>query len=91
MERESSSNVEIAAIMNKHLVCIKVDRGERPDLDQTYITAVNAMTGSAGWPLKVFLTREGESFSGGTYFPPIPGGGWPGSRGFPNYDIGAAT
>ena len=91
MDRESFSNVEIAAIMNKQLVCIKVDREERSDLDQTYITAVNAMTRLAGWPLKVFLTREGESFFGGTYFTPIPGGGWPGSRGCPNYDIGAPT
>ncbi len=57
MERESFSNAEIAAIMNKYLVCIKVDREERPDLDQIYIAAVSAMTGSAGWPLNVFLTK----------------------------------
>ena len=78
MERESFSNTEIAAIMNKYLVCIKVDREERPDLDQIYIAAVSAMTGSAGWPLNVFLTPEGKPFFGGTYFPPTPRGGRPG-------------
>ena len=78
MERESFSNVETAAIMNKYLVCIKVDREERPDLDQIYIAAVSAMTGSAGWPLNVFLTPEGEPFFGGTYFPPTSAGGRPG-------------
>jgi len=70
MERESFSDETIAALMNRHFVCIKVDREERPDLDKIYITAVSAMTGSAGWPLNVFLTPQGHPFYGGTYFPP---------------------
>jgi uncharacterized protein YyaL (SSP411 family) len=66
--------------MNKNFVCIKVDREERPDLDKIYITAVSAITGSAGWPLNVFLTPELKPFFGGTYFPPVskPGiSAWP--------------
>jgi len=70
MEQESFSDETIAELMNRHFVCIKVDREERPDLDKIYITAVSAMTGSAGWPLNVFLTPEGHPFYGGTYFPP---------------------
>jgi uncharacterized protein YyaL (SSP411 family) len=80
MEHESFSDDTIAAVMNRHFICIKVDREERPDLDKIYITAVSAMTGSAGWPLNVFLTPEGHPFYGGTYFPPRshPGGpAWP--------------
>jgi uncharacterized protein YyaL (SSP411 family) len=72
MERESFSNPEVASVMNRNLVSIKIDREERPDLDKIYITAVSAMTGSAGWPLNVFLTDELEPFFGGTYFPPSP-------------------
>ncbi|MFZ0450933.1 MAG: thioredoxin domain-containing protein [Desulfatiglandaceae bacterium] len=78
MERESFSNPEIAAVMNRYLVSMKVDREERPDIDQVYITAVSAMTGSAGWPLNVFLTPGGKPFFGGTYFPPDSRGGQPG-------------
>ena len=70
MERESFSDKTIADLMNRHFICIKVDREERPDLDKIYITAVSAMTGSAGWPLNVFLTPEGHPFYGGTYFAP---------------------
>jgi uncharacterized protein YyaL (SSP411 family) len=70
MEHESFSDKAIAALMNRHFICIKVDREERPDLDKIYITAVSAMTGSAGWPLNVFLTPDGRPFYGGTYFPP---------------------
>ena len=70
MEQESFSNEGVAALMNRHFVCIKVDREERPDLDKIYITAVSAMTGSAGWPLNVFLTPDRLPFFGGTYFPP---------------------
>jgi uncharacterized protein YyaL (SSP411 family) len=70
MEQESFSNETIADLMNRHFICIKVDREERPDLDKIYLTAVSAMTGSAGWPLNVFLTPEGHPFYGGTYFPP---------------------
>jgi uncharacterized protein YyaL (SSP411 family) len=56
MEEESFSDLEIARLMNRHFVCIKVDREERPDLDQIYMNAVTALTGSGGWPLNVFLT-----------------------------------
>lgn len=70
MERESFEDTAIAKIMNDKFVSIKVDREERPDVDQIYMNAVQAMTGSGGWPLNVFLTPEGEPFYGGTYFPP---------------------
>ncbi|MDX1955103.1 MAG: thioredoxin domain-containing protein [Chitinophagaceae bacterium] len=72
MERESFENEETAAIMNTHFINIKIDREERPDLDHIYMDAVQAMTGSGGWPLNVFLTPEGKPFYGGTYFPPKP-------------------
>lgn len=78
MARESFSDNRIAAIMNKHFVCIKVDREERPDIDSVYMKAVQAMTGSGGWPLSVFLTPDGKPFYGGTYFPPTDRGGMPG-------------
>ncbi len=70
MERESFENPEIAALMNEQFVAIKVDREERPDLDDVYMAAVQAMTGSGGWPMTVFLTPKLEPFFGGTYFPP---------------------
>ena len=70
MERESFEDGDTAAIMNEHFVNIKIDREERPDLDHIYMDAVQAMTGSGGWPLNVFLTPEGKPFYGGTYFPP---------------------
>jgi uncharacterized protein len=70
MERESFEDEEIARLMNEHFVNIKIDREERPDLDHIYMDAVQAMTGSGGWPLNVFLTPEGKPFYGGTYFPP---------------------
>ena len=70
MEHESFADKAVANLMNRHFVCIKVDREERPDLDKIYITAVSAMAGSAGWPLNVFLTPERLPFFGGTYFPP---------------------
>lgn len=70
MEEESFSNAEIAEIMNQYFVSIKVDREERPDLDNVYIAAVVAMTGGGGWPLTVFLTPDKKPFYGGTYFPP---------------------
>ncbi len=69
MEKESFSNVEIAEMLNQDFVCIKVDREERPDIDNIYISAVIAMTGSGGWPLTVFLTPDLKPFYGGTYFP----------------------
>jgi len=70
MERESFENEETAALMNRHFVCIKVDREERPDLDNIYMTAVQMMTQHGGWPLTVFLTPDLRPFFGGTYFPP---------------------
>ena len=70
MERESFENEQIAALLNEYFVPVKVDREERPDVDEIYIAAVQLITGSAGWPLSVFLTPNGEPFYGGTYFPP---------------------
>ncbi len=77
MERESFEDEQTAELMNKHFVNIKVDREERPDLDSIYMEAVQAMTGSGGWPMSVFLTPEGQPFYGGTYFPPAPRYGMP--------------
>jgi uncharacterized protein YyaL (SSP411 family) len=70
MERESFENEQIADIMNRHYVSIKVDREERPDLDNIYMQAVQGMTGQGGWPMTVFLTPDGKPFYAGTYFPP---------------------
>jgi len=77
MERESFEDPGIAALMNEHFVCIKVDREERPDLDAVYMDAVVSLTGSGGWPMTVFLTPAGEPFYGGTYYPPVPRHGMP--------------
>ena len=77
MERESFENPEIAAIMNRHFVSVKVDREERPDVDQIYMQAVQSLTGHGGWPMTVFLTPDGEPFYGGTYYPPVEGHGLP--------------
>ena len=70
MERESFENEQIAALMNELFVNIKVDREERPDLDEIYMNAVQMMTGRGGWPMTMFLTPERTPFYGGTYFPP---------------------
>lgn len=70
MERESFEDEATAAFMNEHFVNIKVDREERPDVDGIYMDAVQAISGSGGWPLNVFLTPDGKPFYGGTYFPP---------------------
>src|SRR6516165_2227943 len=70
MERESFENEQIAQLMNENFVPVKVDREERPDLDQIYMDAVQLLTGRGGWPLTGFLTPEGKPFYGGTYFPP---------------------
>ena len=70
MERESFEDEATATIMNEHFINIKIDREERPDLDHIYMDAVQAMTGSGGWPLNVFLTPDAKPFYGGTYFPP---------------------
>ncbi len=72
MERESFEDPDTARFMNENFVNIKIDREERPDLDHIYMDAVQAITGSGGWPLNVFLTPEGRPFYGGTYFPPRP-------------------
>jgi len=80
MEHESFENPSIADIMNRNFVNIKVDREERPDLDQIYMTAVQIMTGSGGWPMTVFLLPSGEPIFGGTYFPPDDRYGRPGFR-----------
>ena len=72
MERESFEDVDTARLMNENFINIKIDREERPDLDHIYMDAVQAITGSGGWPLNVFLTPEGKPFYGGTYFPPRP-------------------
>lgn len=69
MARESFEDEEIAELLNKNYVCIKVDREERPDIDQIYMNACHAMTGQGGWPLTVFMTPDKEPFFAGTYFP----------------------
>ncbi|MFA9206203.1 MAG: thioredoxin domain-containing protein, partial [Burkholderiaceae bacterium] len=71
MERESFEDETVAAFMSAHFICIKVDREERPDIDHIYMDALQAMTGSGGWPLNIFLLPDGKPFYGGTYFPPI--------------------
>lgn len=79
MERESFEDPGIAALMNEGFVNVKVDREERPDLDQIYMTAVQAMNdGHGGWPMSVFLTPDGHPFHGGTYYPPEDRRGMPG-------------
>lgn len=77
MERESFEDEQVAAYMNQHFICIKVDREERPDVDQIYMDAVQAVSGQGGWPLNMFLTPSAEPFYGGTYFPPKPVQGRP--------------
>jgi len=69
MERESFRNDEIAGILNKHFIAVKVDREERPDIDNSYMSAVQLMNGSGGWPLNCFATPDAKPFYGGTYFP----------------------
>ena len=79
MERESFENETIASIMNQHFVCIKVDREERPDLDEIYMQATVTLNhGQGGWPMTVFLTPDQEPFFAGTYFPPDDRWGRPG-------------
>ena len=78
MEHESFESESIAAILNEHFVSIKVDREERPDLDQIYMNAVQLMTGRGGWPMSVFLTPDLQPFFGGTYWPPTARMGMPG-------------
>ncbi|HET9346289.1 MAG TPA: thioredoxin domain-containing protein, partial [Candidatus Limnocylindrales bacterium] len=80
MERESFEDAATAEDLNRDFVAVKVDREERPDLDQVYMAAVQAMTGGGGWPMSVFLTPDGKPFYGGTYFPPQPAHGMPAFR-----------
>jgi uncharacterized protein YyaL (SSP411 family) len=80
MERESFESEEIAAILNREFVAIKVDREERPDVDSIYMQAVQMMTGHGGWPMSVFLTPGGAPYYAGTYFPPDDRHGMPGFR-----------
>jgi len=80
MERESFEDDVTARYLNDRFIPIKVDREERPDLDQLYMSAVQAMTGGGGWPMSVFLTPEGRPFYGGTYFPDEPRHGMPSFR-----------
>ncbi len=77
MAHESFEDTKVAAIMNTYYVNIKVDREERPDIDQIYMTALHAMGEQGGWPLTMVLTPDGEPFWGGTYFPPTPRFGRP--------------
>ena len=78
MERESFDDPAIAALMNELFISIKVDREERPDVDELYMRAVQLLTGRGGWPMTVFLTPDREPFHGGTYFPPVDRHGMPG-------------
>lgn len=80
MEHESFENPEIAEVINKYFVAIKVDREERPDVDNIYMKAVMSLTGSGGWPLSVFVTADRKPFYGGTYFPPDSQWGRPGFK-----------
>ena len=69
MERESFENEEVAAILNEHFIAIKVDREERPEVDQQYMAATQLMSGRGGWPNSVWLTPDGKAWMAGTYFP----------------------
>ena len=69
MERESFEDQEVADVLNKVFVCIKVDREERPDIDNVYMTVCQAMTGSGGWPLTILMSPDRRPFFAGTYFP----------------------
>ena len=78
MERESFENEKIAELLNRSFLAIKVDREERPDIDQVYMNAVQLLTRRGGWPMSVFMTPDGRPFFGGTYWPPTASMGMPG-------------
>ena len=78
MERESFESPQVAAVLNRHFICVKVDREERPDIDAGYMAYVQAATGHGGWPMSVWLTPDGRPVFGGTYFPPDDRHGRPG-------------
>jgi uncharacterized protein YyaL (SSP411 family) len=80
IDRESYENPEIAAIINRFYVPVKVDRDERPEVDSRYQSAISAISGQGGWPLTAFLTPDGKPFFGGTYFPPEDAMGRPGFK-----------
>ncbi|HEY4878839.1 MAG TPA: thioredoxin domain-containing protein, partial [Candidatus Acidoferrales bacterium] len=80
IDRESYENLEIAGMINKFYVAVKVDRDERPDVDARYQSAISAISGQGGWPLTAFLTPDGKPFFGGTYFPPEDAMGRPGFK-----------
>jgi hypothetical protein len=88
MERECFENDDIAALMNRLFICIKVDREERPDLDGVYMKALQMMTGRGGWPMTVFLRPDLRPFYAGTYFPPVDRGQMPA---FPRVLVGVAS
>ena len=77
MDRESYESPDVAEIINREFIAVKVDRDERPDVDSRYQLAVSAISGTGGWPLTVFLTPDGRPFYGGTYFPPVDQWGRP--------------
>ncbi|MEZ5129266.1 MAG: thioredoxin domain-containing protein [Micropruina glycogenica] len=77
MAHESFEDPDVAALVNEHFVAIKVDREERPDVDAVYMKTTQALTGSGGWPMTVFLTPDGDPFFAGTYYPPQPAAGMP--------------
>ena len=77
MAHESLEDDSVAEVVNDQFVCVKVDREERPDVDAVYMEATQAMTGSGGWPMTVFMTPDGEPFFSGTYFPRVPARGVP--------------
>src|SRR5687768_3053804 len=80
MEHESFEDPEVGKLLAENLISIKVDREERPDLDQIYMTAVQLLTQRGGWPMTVFLTPDLQPFFGGTYFPPEDRYGMPGFK-----------
>src|SRR5688572_16526680 len=80
MEKESFEDPEVGRLLNDHFISIKVDREERPDLDQIYMTAVQLLTQQGGWPMSMFLTPDLKPFFGGTYFPPDDRYGRPGFK-----------
>ena len=80
MEHESFEDEEVAALINEHFIAVKVDREERPDLDEVYMTVTQALTGGGGWPMTVFLTPDKDPFYAGTYFPKESVAGRPGIR-----------
>jgi uncharacterized protein YyaL (SSP411 family) len=78
MEHESFEDADVAALLNEHFVCVKVDREERPDVDEAYMIAVQLSSGRGGWPMSAFLTPDKKPFFAGTYFPKLDRGQYPG-------------